>query len=32
VDKPAPEHATTLNYCESAIAHLVENTHEVKNL
>jgi putative transposase len=32
VDKPAPEHATTSNYRESTIAHLVENTQEVKNL
>jgi putative transposase len=32
VDKPAPECATASNYRESTIAHLVENTHEVKNL
>ncbi len=32
VDKPAPERATASNYRESTIAHLVENTLEVKNL
>jgi putative transposase len=32
VDKPAPECASASNNCESTIANLVENTHEVKNL
>jgi putative transposase len=32
VDKPAPEHSNASNYRESAIANLVENTLEVKNL
>ena len=32
VDKPAPEHATASNYCESISANLVENNPEVKNL
>jgi putative transposase len=32
VDKPTPERSETLNCCESTIADLVENTHEVKNL
>jgi putative transposase len=32
VDKPAPVRETASNYRESTIAHLVENTHEVKNL
>jgi putative transposase len=32
VDKPTPKRTTASNYRESTIAHLVENTHEVKNL
>ena len=32
VDKPAPERASASHDRESTIAHLVENTHEVKNL